>query len=653
MTEIATMFREGMQQIGIESQLLFDTLPPHDLDPQHLPVVVAPHEFDALVLGPNATVQHRRSVASRVYVLNTEQPGSTWFNRALRFARHSRGVFDINRQAVREFRRRGVPVAYTPLGYAPSLEHDCGAELSNEKPIDIVFLGHQSERRNRFFSQYAEFFTRYNCRIILSDVASSRLVTDTHCYSGSERCKLLRSAKILINVHAFERSYFESHRILNAMANSCLVVSETSEHSDPFVDGQHIVLADLGQITEKCDRYLKSPEERKRIVSEAYHLLRRDCSIRDSCSILVNREFQAPEQLAVRCVGTVGRLASLPYRGGRHLFRLVKRNPYASRLIDFLPLLARILKRREIEIKRHAVQQRLNESSRQAETGEESQLWKSTSNAAFSAATDRSITVIITLFNYAAYILDALESLAACESKGIPKGFDVIIVDDASSDGSAEIVRKFMKESSLPVRLVCKQLNTGLADTRNIGLNLTSAPYVFTLDADNTVFPECLTKLYAAITSTRSEAAYGIIAKRDDASGEGIGLLSYMPWSVPRLVFGPYIDAMALFDREALLAIGGYSNELFQHGWFGWEDYDVWLSYATAGYECAFVPEIVAAYRVHSKAMVNTTVLYAGTFAELFRQKHAGLLESLEIGDCVFGNSELAAQLRNRASDKS
>ena len=40
------------------------------------------------------------------------------------------------------------------------------------------------------------------------------------------------------------------------------------------------------------------------------------------------------------------------------------------------------------------------------------------------------------------------------------------------------------------------------------------------------------------------------------------GLLSYFDWDPQMLVENPYIDAMALFDREQLIKIGGYDTEL-------------------------------------------------------------------------------------------
>ncbi len=54
------------------------------------------------------------------------------------------------------------------------------------------------------------------------------------------------------------------------------------------------------------------------------------------------------------------------------------------------------------------------------------------------------------------------------------------------------------------------------------------------------------------------------------------------------LVQHPYIDAMAMFRRDALLELGGYDTTLSQIGWFGWEDYDMWLRFRSMIYQSRF-----------------------------------------------------------------
>ena len=55
-------------------------------------------------------------------------------------------------------------------------------------------------------------------------------------------------------------------------------------------------------------------------------------------------------------------------------------------------------------------------------------------------------------------------------------------------------------ESALPIRIVDKQFNTGLADARNVGVRIARAPFIFMMDADNLIFPNALRELLDAIS---------------------------------------------------------------------------------------------------------------------------------------------------------
>jgi hypothetical protein len=112
----------------------------------------------------------------------------------------------------------------------------------------------------------------------------------------------------------------------------------------------------------------------------------------------------------------------------------------------------------------------------------------------------------------------------------------------------------------------------------------------------------------------------------DDETDSALGLLSTGEWSVEDLVRGPYIDAMAMLDREAILQVGGYSTELIQHGWFGWEDYDLWLKLAQAGCRCRLVPAILSSYRVHPTSMLRRTNRTAEGLSRHLTVKFEGLI---------------------------
>jgi GT2 family glycosyltransferase len=165
-----------------------------------------------------------------------------------------------------------------------------------------------------------------------------------------------------------------------------------------------------------------------------------------------------------------------------------------------------------------------------------------------------------------------------------------------------------------------------LADARNLGLQLAHAPYAFILDADNMVFPRALEQLHATIVRDNSAAAYSMLCRFQGAHNNREGLLSYFDWDPQMLVEFPYIDAMGMFDREQLIKIGGYDNELYKLGWFGWEDYDLWLRIAGAGLCVSFLPNILCLYRHHDRAMSNTTNLFERELVAHLFEKHRALI---------------------------
>jgi glycosyltransferase involved in cell wall biosynthesis len=258
-------------------------------------------------------------------------------------------------------------------------------------------------------------------------------------------------------------------------------------------------------------------------------------------------------------------------------------------------------------------------------------------NAAFAACPSPAVSVVVTLYNYAAYIGGCLDSVRASRTDGLAGGFEVVIVDDKSKDDSVAVVEKYVAASPLPIRLVKKNTNTGLADSRNIGLVQARAPFVFTLDADNEIRPDCLREHCAALAGTDFAAAYGIINRFDHATRGNAGTMSDIEWSVARLVAGPCIDAMAMVRKDAVLRLGGYSVEYGAHLPQGWEDYDLWLKLAMAGHAAKFIPKILSDYRVHGQSMLQTLNPHQGRLAAHFSRKFLPLVAAHNDLPVLFG----------------
>lgn len=94
------------------------------------------------------------------------------------------------------------------------------------------------------------------------------------------------------------------------------------------------------------------------------------------------------------------------------------------------------------------------------------------------------VSIIVPLYNKASYVLRTLESIAAQTLAY----FEVIVVDDGSSDGSADLAARFPD----PRFKLFRQANAGPGAARNRGLREASAPYVAFIDADDIWSPHYL-----------------------------------------------------------------------------------------------------------------------------------------------------------------
>jgi GT2 family glycosyltransferase len=106
-----------------------------------------------------------------------------------------------------------------------------------------------------------------------------------------------------------------------------------------------------------------------------------------------------------------------------------------------------------------------------------------------------------------------------------------------------------------------------------------------------------------------------------------VGLRSYYPWRPERLRTGNYIDAMALWRVDVLRRLGGYAVDKRLHGW---EDYDLWCRAADAGSRGAFLPEVVARYRVTQHSMLSVTNISAQTAVSLLIERSPRLFAGVE-----------------------
>ena len=208
---------------------------------------------------------------------------------------------------------------------------------------------------------------------------------------------------------------------------------------------------------------------------------------------------------------------------------------------------------------------------------------------------DADITVVIPVYNYAEYVVEALESVAAQTLRPL----DLVVVDDGSGDESVPMVLDWVRANAPRFnRLMVRRhlANAGLGFARNSGFAAAETPFVLPLDADNRLAPGCCARLLAAMAGG---AAFAYPQIR--SFGDSDAVFGVLPFSAGRLMSGNYVDAMALVAKWAWAAGGGYD-----HVRFGWEDYDFWCRLVERGLWGEAVPEVLAEYRVHRGSMIHT-----------------------------------------------
>lgn len=660
--EIGELVAAGFREIGCEAALLLDAIPEDDPPTDLLQIVVTPHEFYNLFLRDRFSVPQLRELTRQVFLLCTEQPETGWFQNNLEWGACARGVADINALGVAAYRARALGCHHLQLGYHKILAHR-DVPPPEARPIDITFLGSMTPRREAFFAEHAEFFAEHSCHLRLVPLGFAKTRTTKSYLSVEERNAVLSQSRILLNLHYSEQNYFEWHRMLVGLANGCCIITETCQGHGPLQPGKHFVMVEPEYLILCCEYYLAHPEEAARIAAQGMEFVRTRLRQGQACEAFL-AEVERTEGAISPALqnGNGASITELPVDAPPHrlplelqrkfsrhtanLFsRAVRRDlrDAAQKLRKLLPDSSKRVPApsvRESELRRQVVQKREAYHDRWVKQ-EELRLKGDAfleihDNPALAGGAAPDVSILITLYNYAHFIEECVASVEKAVAK-LGCASEVLIVNDASTDDSLARAWQCQRRFNLPIRVADKKFNTGLADARNVGIRLARAPYVFMLDADNLVYPNGLQQLYAAVTSGDYAAAYGLLCRFRGTPRNRVGLLSYYDWDPEILVQYPYIDAMAMFRREALLEASGYDNQLSQIGWFGWEDYDMWLRFAQGRHQVAFVPNILCLYRHHETSMINTTNLFESELVNHFIENYGDLLSRFPPRDHVFG----------------
>ena len=123
------------------------------------------------------------------------------------------------------------------------------------------------------------------------------------------------------------------------------------------------------------------------------------------------------------------------------------------------------------------------------------------------------ISVIIPMYNASSYIEQAIFSILAQEEHGF--NYEIIVVDDASSDSSCEVVQNIKDEK---IRLIALEKNGGTAHARNTGLELAQGEWVQFVDSDDRICCDLYKKFERSKMPDANCYLFSIISEYPDST---------------------------------------------------------------------------------------------------------------------------------------
>ncbi len=228
------------------------------------------------------------------------------------------------------------------------------------------------------------------------------------------------------------------------------------------------------------------------------------------------------------------------------------------------------------------------------------------------------ITLAICAYNASKYIEETLE----CVTNQTFQQFDLLIINDCSSDDTVDVVERFFEERPRDYKIEHFDENRGLAAGRYFVERCVKTKYILFVDADDCPCVTLVEELYTKIVSDSDLMAVGCYHSFIDSEGKPIrggiflGATSkaefYTKAEQGKLIF---MQPTAIIDREALLKVGGRKIDGFPEGRPRYadlcEDLDLWCRMSDLyldGRAIVVIPRVLSRYRKHSGAMSMSSI---------------------------------------------
>jgi len=173
--------------------------------------------------------------------------------------------------------------------------------------------------------------------------------------------------------------------------------------------------------------------------------------------------------------------------------------------------------------------------------------------------------------------------------------FEFIIINDASSDRSDEIIQKYLTDKRIVY--IKNRERKGIVYNLNKGIEISKADIIARMDGDDISEPQRLEVQYQFLQRNPNIALVGCFVKLINEKGEICGRkikpVTYQEIKKDILIYSPFIHPTIMIRKDVFKKVGFYRK---QYLWC--EDIDLWYRIVFSGFEVANTPQYLLKYRV-------------------------------------------------------
>ena len=225
------------------------------------------------------------------------------------------------------------------------------------------------------------------------------------------------------------------------------------------------------------------------------------------------------------------------------------------------------------------------------------------------------MSVVIAVYNGENFVAETLDSVLAQTCPAT----EVLVVDDGSTDRTAEIVRGYGDRVTLH-----SIQNGGVSAARNYGIQAAKNDYVALVDHDDLWTPDHLEGMGAELAAhPEADICYSGVRNLTYDEASGTFVLTELRKTPPAsqmaetlMEYCAFTPSATVVRREMVLAVGGFDSR-YKNG----EDWDLWLRMVHAGAQFACSPKPTMLYRIHPGSHSHSVRRGIGCYREIVRKE--------------------------------